>query len=88
MNNNILPRLGTFFILVGCGFLILFTGSILAREFSILYLLFAAAALFLGFVFHRAVPRTEPTRFSGVRKVSQSSRQRREEKQAQKDQKK
>jgi len=88
MNNNFLPRLGTFFILVGCGLLILFTGSILAREFTIRYLLFAAVALLLGFLFHRAAPRPEPTRFSGIRKASQRSRQRREEKQAQKAQKK
>jgi len=88
MTNNILPRLGTFFILIGCGFLILFTGSILAREFSLLYLLLAAIALFLGFVFHRAAPRPNPTRFSGVRNLHQRARQRREEKQTQETQKK
>jgi hypothetical protein len=89
MDNNILPRVGTFFILVGCGLLILFAGSILTSEFShsIPYLLCAAAALFLGSVFRRSAPRPEPTRFSSIRKVSQRSRQRREEKQAQKEQK-
>ena len=90
MGKTILPRIGTFFILVGCGLLILFTGSIFASEFSlsILYLLFAAATFLLGFLFRRSAPRPEPTRFSGIRKVSQRSRQRRDEKQAQKDQKK
>jgi hypothetical protein len=88
MNNNFLSRVGTFFILVGCGLLIIFTGSILAREFNVLYLLFATATLFLGFMFRRAAPRPEPTRFSGIRKISQRSRQRHEEKQAEKDQKK
>jgi hypothetical protein len=88
MNNKFLPRVGTFFVLVGCGLLILFTGSILAREFSIRYLVFAAVALFLGFVFRRTAPRPEPTRFSSIRKVSQHSRQRREEKQTEKAQKK
>jgi len=88
MNNTFFPRLGTFFILVGCGLLVLFTGSIFTREFSILALLLAAAALFLGFVFHRAAPRPGPTRFSSIRKASQRSRQRREEKQSKKDQKK
>jgi cytochrome c biogenesis protein CcdA len=88
MNNTIFPRLGTFFILVGCGLLVLFFGSIFTREFNILALLLAAAALFLGFVFHRAAPRPEPTRFSSIRKASQRSRQRREEKQSKKDQKK
>jgi hypothetical protein len=88
MNNNILPRLGTFLILIGGGFLILFTGSIFAREFNILYLFLAAVTLFLGFVLHRAAPHPESSRFSGIRKVSQHSRQRREEKQTQEDQKK
>jgi hypothetical protein len=88
MNNNSLPRVGTFFILVGCGLIILFIGSVLAKELSILYILLAAAALFLGFLLRRAAPRPEPTRFSGIRKLSQRSRQRREEKQTEEAQKK
>ncbi|TSA46798.1 MAG: hypothetical protein D4R46_02185 [Chloroflexi bacterium] len=88
MDNNFLSRIGTFFILVGCGLLILFIGSVFARELSILYLLLTAAALFLGYVFRRAAPRPEPTRFSGIRNASQRSRQRREEKQTKKAQKK
>jgi hypothetical protein len=88
MVNNLLSRLGTFFILIGCGFLILFVGSVIAREFSILYLFLATTALLLGFVFHRAAPHPEPTRFSGIRKVSQRSRLRREDEQIQKAQKK
>jgi hypothetical protein len=88
MDNHLLPRVGTFFILVGCGLLILFTGSVLAMEISIRYLLLAAVSFFLGFIFRRTAPRPEPTRFSSIRKASQRSRQRREEKQAQEDQKK
>ena len=80
MDKNTLPRIGTFFIMVGCGLFILFTCSILARETNMLFLLVAAAALFLGFVLRRTAPRPEPARFSGIRKVRQSSRQRREEK--------
>ena len=86
MDNNLLSRIGTFFNLVGCGLLILFVGSVFASELSILYLLLTAAALFLGFVFHRAAPRPEPTRFSGIRNARQRSRQRREEKQNKKTQ--
>jgi hypothetical protein len=88
MNKHLLPRIGTFFILIGCGFLILFIGSILAGELGILYLLFAGAALFLGSVFHRLAPHPEPARFSSIRKISQRSRLRREEKQSEKDQEK
>ncbi|MGZ6347489.1 MAG: hypothetical protein ACXWNC_07995 [Anaerolineales bacterium] len=82
MNNHLLPRLGTFFILMGCGLLFLFIGSIFAGEFSVLYLLFAAAALYLGFMFHRLAPRPEPTRFSTIRKIRQHSRERKEDKQS------
>jgi hypothetical protein len=80
MDKNELPRIGTFFIMVGCGLFILFTCSILARETNILFLLVAAVALFLGFAFRRKAPHQESTRFSGIRKIRQSSRQRREEK--------
>ena len=90
MNKPILPRIGTFFVLIGCGLLVLFVGSVLTAEYnlSILYLLFAAAIMFLGFGLRRTAPRQEPTRFSSIRKVSQRSRLRREEKEAQKDQNK
>ena len=88
MNNNLFPRLGTFFILVGCGLLTLFIGAAFAKEFHILYLLLAAAAFLLGFGFRRSTLRPEPSRFSAIRKVSARSRQRREEKQTQKAQKK
>ena len=85
MNDHLLPRLGTFFILMGCGFLFLFIGSTFAGEFSILYLLLAAAALFLGFMFHRLAPHPEPTRFSTIRKMRQRSRQRKEDNQPEDD---
>jgi cytochrome c biogenesis protein CcdA len=87
MVNNLLFRIGTFFFLVGCGLLILFFGSVFAREFSFLYLLLAATALFLGSVFHRAAPRPEPTRFSSIRNARLRSRQRREAEQTKKAQK-
>ena len=86
MNAQLYPRLGTFFILVGCGLLILFFGSAFAGEFNIFYLLFAAATLFLGFMFHRLAPHPEPQPASpAIRKVSQRSRQRQEEKQPEED---
>jgi len=88
MNNNLLPRIGTFFILVGCAFLILFIGSVFAKEFDILYVFFAGVAMVLGFVLRSTAPRPEPTRFSGIRKVSQRSNRRHEEEQTEKTQKK
>jgi cytochrome c biogenesis protein CcdA len=77
MNNDFLPRLGMFFFLVGFGLLILFTGSVFARESHLLYLLLGIAALSLGLFFRSKAPRPEPARFSGIRKVRQRSRQRR-----------
>jgi hypothetical protein len=77
MNNDFLPRVGTFFLLIGSGFFVLFIGTVFAREFHILYLLFGIAAMSLGFVLRSKAPRPEPARFSGFRKARQRSRQRR-----------
>jgi hypothetical protein len=85
MNDHLLPRLGTFFILMGCGLLVLFIGSIFSGEFNILYLLSAAATFFLGFTFHRIAPHPEPTRFSSIRRIRDRSRQRKEDKQSEDD---
>ncbi len=87
MDNGITPRVGTFFVLIGCALLVLFVGSILAEDINIIYLACSAAALFLGYAFRRSATRPEPTRFSTIRKANQRARQRREEKQAKKDQK-
>lgn len=87
MDNGITPRIGTFFILIGCALLVLFVGSILGDDTNIVYLLCSAVALFLGYAFRRSATRPEPTRFSAIRKANQRARQRREEKQAKKDQK-
>jgi hypothetical protein len=81
MNKGFRPRIGTFFILIGCAFLILFTGTIFAKEANLFYLIFAGAAFFIGSIFRRSTPRPEPSRFSGIRRMRQRSQQRRENKQ-------
>jgi len=88
MNSNIIPRIGTFLILMGLGLLILFVGSVSSKDSHYGYLFLSAATLFLGFVFRRSAPRPEPTRFAAIRRVSQRSRQRREEKRTKEAQKK
>ena len=80
MNNGLLPRIGTFLVLVGCAFIILFIGSIFARETHGLYFLYAVAALFFGLVLRGKSQPKEPTRFASVRKARQRTHQRREEK--------
>jgi len=88
MNNGLLPRIGTFLILVGCAFIILFIGSLFARETNGLYFLYAVAALFFGLVLRGKPPSKEPTRFASVRKARQRAHQRREEKSPEKTDKK
>ena len=86
MKNEIGPRIGTFFILIGCVLLMLFVGSIFGRDTNFIYLLCSATALFFGYLFRRSNTPPEPMRFSTIRKVNQRARQRREEKQGKKDQ--
>ena len=80
MQNGYQARLGNFFILVGCAFLILFLASVFANEFNLLYLFITAGTLFIGFLLRSLAPRPEHSRFLGIRKASQRSRQHREEK--------
>jgi len=74
MGTNFLSRLGTFFILVGFLFLILFAGTILAREFSILYLFLTVASFIIGISLRRTAPPPEPKRFSSLRRVNEHFR--------------
>jgi len=76
MNNVLLPRIGTFFLLVGCAFLILFVISISAGEVHTSYLLYAIAALFVGLALRGRPPKKEPTRFIRIRKAAQRSHHR------------
>jgi hypothetical protein len=69
MNDSLLSRLGTFFILLSLGLVILFFGS----HFNLLYLILAVAALLLGISMHRKVPRPEASRFSSLRRLRQRS---------------
>ena len=88
MDRSILSRLGTFFTLIGGVLLILFGASVLAKDITLSYLLFASASLLLGYIFHRAAPRPTPARFASIRNARQRSRQRREDQQIKEDQEK
>jgi hypothetical protein len=82
MKDQILPRLGTFFILVGLLFLIIFIGSILGRDLNLKYLVLCSSSFFLGYILIRARKSSEPTRFSAIRKLKQSARDKRDENRA------
>jgi hypothetical protein len=75
-----LNRLGTFFILVGLVFLVLFVESVMGKDIKTTYLLISIVALLAGFLIQRNKPTSDSGRFSAIRRTSASSRQRREEK--------
>jgi uncharacterized protein YacL len=77
------PRIGTFFLLVGLVLLILFLGSVMNKDFNILFLVLSITALFVAYVFRRRTPH-DSRRFGMIRRVSEHSRQRREERQQKK----
>jgi hypothetical protein len=80
MDDDTIPRVGVFFLLVGGALLILFAASVFSKETHVLYLLIGTAALFLGFIFRRrAAPPPPSTRFSGIRKVNEGFRKSRAE---------
>jgi hypothetical protein len=72
-------RLGTFFILVGLVFLVLYFGSMISNDGKTSYLLLSIATLFIGFFLQRNKPTSDSGRFSAIRRASAMSRQRREE---------
>ncbi len=80
MENETVPRVGSFFLLVGTVLMMLFIGSIIGREVNPIYFLFSAAAITLGIFFRRShAPRPPSTRFHTVRKVREYGRTRREQ---------
>jgi hypothetical protein len=87
--NDRVGRIGTFFILIGCVLIVLFIGSVMGKGFNVLYLLLGAVSLFLGSSLRRrSYQPQEPARFSSLRKAGQRTRERREARQARKNQKK
>jgi len=72
-------RIGTFLILVGLALLIVFIGSIMGKDTNGIYLLLSFATIFLGFMLRRNRTIRESGRFGAIRRASEHSRQRREE---------
>ncbi len=78
--DDLIPRVGTFFILVGTGALALFVLSVMGNQANILYLLLAIATIPTGFILRGRRPRSESNRFSAWRRMNERNRQRRQEK--------
>ena len=79
MEKNLIARIGTFFILIGLAFLVIFIGSIMSKEINGIYLLLSLSAIFVGFLFRRKKPVTDSGRFGTIRRATERSRQRRED---------
>jgi hypothetical protein len=73
------PRIGTFFVLIGLGLLTLFVITVMGNEINVVYLLLSIPALFLGYIFRQRKPPSESARFGMIRRATERSRQRRQE---------
>jgi hypothetical protein len=74
-----LVRIGTFFIVIGLVLLVMFVGSIMGKEIHGIYLFLSFAAFVVGFLFRRNRPVSDSGRFGSIRRASERSRLRREE---------
>ncbi len=79
MGDNLVTRIGTFFILVGLGLLLIFIGSIISQDVHGIYLLLSFTALVVGFLCRRNRPGPQSGRFGTIRRVGERNRQRRED---------
>jgi MYXO-CTERM domain-containing protein len=79
--NQFVARLGTFFILLGIFFLIMFIASDAAKQPNFDYLLFGLVGLGFGLVFRRrASPPSPSGRFGWYKNLREKSKQRKENK--------
>jgi hypothetical protein len=71
MEDDIRPRMGTFFLLIGTGLLILFVISDVTKQVDFNYFFWGALTFGAGFLLQRAsAPKPKPSnRFSGIRKI-------------------
>lgn len=77
---DLIPRIGTFFLLMGGGALVLFILSVMGNQANLFFLLIALIGLSLGFAFQRKKEPPPPSdRFGMLRRMNETSRKRREE---------
>ncbi len=75
------PRVGTFFILMGLGLIVLFIASDAAGEAVFDYFFFGVIGLAIGFILRRKAPAPPPSsRFGGIRRMRENAKKRKEEK--------
>jgi len=69
MENNLLPRIGTFFIVIGLGLLVLFIGSIFSGGMQLSFFLLSTVAFFMGTVLRRRAVHPPSGRFGGINRI-------------------
>ncbi len=79
MEGGFSPRIGTFFILLGLGFLIVFISSAYSGDLRLGYFVLSAAAFGLGAILRRGSRRSESGRFGAINKLREQNRIRKEE---------
>lgn len=88
-DESFIARIGTFFVVMGIGSLILFVASDFAQKTDFDFLFVAMLLIGLGWLCRRRKPPPPSAgRFSGIRKIQEDAKKRREEKSKQKDKKK
>lgn len=88
-NAQLVARVATFFLLVSIGLLILFAGSVAARQTQFLLLLVGLTTGLISYSLYRRAPKPPPSdRFSGLRKARERRQKRLEEKRQKREQKK
>jgi Na+-transporting methylmalonyl-CoA/oxaloacetate decarboxylase gamma subunit len=88
-NSQLIGRIATFFLLLGIMLMIIFIGSVLAKQTAFLFFLLSASASFVSYLLYRRAPKPPPSdRFSGLRKARERRLKRLEEKRQKQQQKK
>jgi len=78
---DLVPRIGTFLILLGIFSLIFFVTSDMARNPEFDWLFVGMVLMGIGFLFRRRAPAPPPAgRFAGIRKIRENAKKRKQEK--------
>jgi len=80
MEHNLLPRIGTFLILISLGLLVLFLGSVFSGGMLMRYFLLSVVTFFLGTLLRRHAPHNDSGRFGSIRQMRGKNRKSSEEK--------
>jgi membrane protein implicated in regulation of membrane protease activity len=78
MEGDFKSRIGTFFIVLGLGLLIIFIASAFSGQMQLKYFLYSALAFAFGSFLRRRIQHTDSGRFGSLRRLREQARKRRE----------